>query len=51
MREKLSIPFAMTCGLASAGAALAFIATPLSIPFVLIAGGALGICVGELVRP
>jgi hypothetical protein len=40
---------ALSCGLCSAGAAIALIATPVSIPLVLIAGGAMGISVAELV--
>ena len=49
MRDDLPLKFALTCGLTAAGAAVFFVASPVSIPLFLVAGGALGISVAELV--
>jgi len=50
MRDDLPLTIALTCGLTAAGAAVVFIAAPLCVPLFLVAGGALGVSVGELVR-
>ncbi len=49
MHDDFNLRMALTCGLCSAGAAFALIATPVSIPLVLIAGGAMGVSIAELV--
>jgi hypothetical protein len=48
MRDDLPLKLSLTCGLAAAGAAVFFVASPISIPLFLIAGGALGVSVAEL---
>jgi hypothetical protein len=50
MRDDFPLKLALVCGLCSAGAAVILIATPISIPLFLIAGGALGVSVAELVN-
>ena len=50
MRDDFPLTVALTCGLTAAGAALVLISTPLSVPLFLVAGGALGVSIGELVR-
>ena len=49
MRDDLPLKLALTCGLTAAGTAVIFVASPISIPLFLVAGGALGISVAELV--
>jgi len=49
MRDDFTLRMALTCGLCSAGEAVVLIATPVAVPFVLIAGGAMGVSIAELV--
>ena len=50
MRDDLPLTIALACGLTAAGAAVVLISTPLCVPLFLVASGALGVSVGELVR-
>jgi hypothetical protein len=50
MRDDFFLKLALGSGLAAAGAAVLFLATPASIPLSLIAAGAAGFSVAELVR-
>jgi hypothetical protein len=49
MRKDFPLRLALGFGLTAASAALLFVATPASIPLFLVAGGALGVSVAELV--
>jgi hypothetical protein len=50
MRSDLPLKLAIGSGLAAATGAVLLVATPLSLPLFLVAGGALGVSVAELVR-
>ena len=41
MRDDLPLKLALTCGLTAASTAVIFVASPISIPLFLVAGGAL----------
>ncbi len=50
MRDDFAFNTALSCGLGAAVAAVVLIGTPVSIPLFVIAGGAAGVCIGELGR-
>jgi hypothetical protein len=50
MRNDLPLKLAIGSGLAAATGAVLLVASPFSLPLFLVAGGALGFSVAELVR-